>query len=166
MLYSVVQDDNTLEKGRSARMLEQWSAKDSQRWYYSVFQQSFFRFIFIKRIFFLLLNPERGEGREKEEERNIAPSGDWNSNPGTCPAWELNLRPVSLWEDAQPLSWPSLEDIREDAMNIKGKTCQQRPSGRRIPSMAEEKPEGQCGWNTEGFVSNSLGLKFLFWAQN
>ena len=58
--------------------------------------------------FYLFLHRE--EGREKKRERNInvwlplmrPPAGDLAHNPGTCPDWESNWRPFTLWDDAQP----------------------------------------------------------------
>ena len=57
---------------------------------------------------------ERGEGREKERERNInvwethwwvashvAPTGGLALDPGLCPGWESNLRPFGLQAGAQ-----------------------------------------------------------------
>ena len=62
---------------------------------------------------------ERGEGREKEKERNIDvkekhssvashthPDRDQAQNPGMCPDWELNQRPFGLCDDAQPTKPP------------------------------------------------------------
>ena len=64
-------------------------------------------FLIFKNVFkrfYLFL--ERGEGREKDRERNIdvreihqsvasrtPPSGDLAHNPGMCPDWEWNLQP-------------------------------------------------------------------------
>ena len=53
---------------------------------------------FLKHFIYLFL--ERGEGREKERERNINvclplecdPTGDLARNPNLCPEWELNQR--------------------------------------------------------------------------
>ena len=49
---------------------------------------------------FIYLFLDRGEGREKEKERNICvgashmpPTGDLAHNPGVCPDWESNWRP-------------------------------------------------------------------------
>ena len=58
-------------------------------------QISFFRiYFFLKKIYLVL---ERGEGREKERERNImcgclsrTPTGDLACNPGMCPDGESN----------------------------------------------------------------------------
>ena len=67
---------------------------------------------FFKKIIYLFL--ERGEGREKDMERNIkvrnidwllliySPPGDWTSNPGMCPDRESNQRLLGLQDDAQP----------------------------------------------------------------
>ena len=53
---------------------------------------------FLKDFIYLLL--ERGEGREKEEEKHqcvaashMPPAGDLASDPGMCPEWESNWRP-------------------------------------------------------------------------
>ena len=67
---------------------------------------------FKKDYIYLLL--ERGEGREKERERNIIdqekhrlvasntpPTGDLACNPGLCPDWESNHRPFSSQAGAQ-----------------------------------------------------------------
>ena len=66
--------------------------------------------VIFKKIFL-----ERGEGREKERERNISmqeihllvashapPNGDLACNPGMCPDWESNQRPFGLQDDMQP----------------------------------------------------------------
>ena len=55
---------------------------------------------------FIYLFLERGEGREKEREKNVhvqlvashtPPTGDLACNPGMCPDWKLNQQPfVSL----------------------------------------------------------------------
>ena len=49
---------------------------------------------FLKRFYLFII---RGEGREKERERNISvwlplvpPTGDLADNPGMCPDWESN----------------------------------------------------------------------------
>ena len=52
---------------------------------------------------------------EKQRERNIdvqekhlpaasctPPTGDLAHNPGMCPDWELNRRPLALWDNTQP----------------------------------------------------------------
>ena len=46
---------------------------------------------------FIYLFLERGEGREKEKERNISV----RENPGTFPDWELNRPPFALRDNAQ-----------------------------------------------------------------
>ena len=62
-------------------------------------------------VFYLFL--ERGEGREKERERNIGCAGDisvasctppaWGlaRNPGMCPDWESNQQPFGSQAGAQ-----------------------------------------------------------------
>ena len=54
---------------------------------------------------------ERGEGREKEKERNIhvrlltsrtPPTGDLAGNPGMCSDWESNQVPLGSQASAQP----------------------------------------------------------------
>ena len=58
---------------------------------------------------------ERGEGRDKERERNtdvwekhrsvtshLPPTGNLARSPGMCPDWELNRRPFCVQGDAQP----------------------------------------------------------------
>ena len=51
----------------------------------------------------MYLFPDRGEGKEKERERNISvwlphtpPTVDLAHNPGMCLDWELNQQPFSL----------------------------------------------------------------------
>ena len=69
---------------------------------------SYTRVYFLKYFIYLFL--ERGEGREKERERNIdhliasciPPTGDLACNPGMCPDWDLNLWPFGLWDNTQP----------------------------------------------------------------
>ena len=63
-------------------------------------------FIFFLRFYLFL---DRGEGREKEKERNIdqlplthTPNRGLAYNPGMCPDWESNWWPFSLQDDAQP----------------------------------------------------------------
>ena len=62
---------------------------------------------YFKKIFYLIL--EKGEGREKERERNIdrlplARALTWGQacNPDMCPDLELNWWPFAGWDDAQP----------------------------------------------------------------
>ena len=60
-----------------------------------------------KKIFYLFL--ERGEGREKEEDRNInvwlplerPPTGDLACNPGICPDQKPNRQPFGSQASAQ-----------------------------------------------------------------
>ena len=68
---------------------------------------------FIKRFYLYL---ERGEGREKERERNISVrekhllvashmhplTADWTCNPDTCPDLVVNQWRFTVWNDAQP----------------------------------------------------------------
>ena len=69
------------------------------------FEESFFPFFKD----FICLFLERGEGKEKERERNISdvaaphrpPTGDLAHNPGTCPDWESNQQPFGLQDHAQ-----------------------------------------------------------------
>ena len=68
-------------------------------------EASSFVLFFFKKRFYLFL--ERGEGRQKERERNIdrlprAPLWGLVSNPGMCPDPELKGRPFGLWDNAQP----------------------------------------------------------------
>ena len=63
---------------------------------------------------FMYLFLERGEGREKEGERNInvvafhvAPTGDPACNPGMCPDWESNQQPFVSQPALNPLSYTS-----------------------------------------------------------
>ena len=59
--------------------------------------------IYVRVVFrgFSFLFSERGEGRERDRERNISmwlpltcpPTGDLARNPGVCPDWESNRRP-------------------------------------------------------------------------
>ena len=59
------------------------------------------------KIFYLIL--DRGEGREKERERNIngwlplnvTSTGDLACNPGMCSDWESNQRPFGSQADTQ-----------------------------------------------------------------
>ena len=57
------------------------------------------------KIFYLF--PERGEGREKREEKHQSvasctpPTGDVAHNPGMCPDWELNERPFGSQAGSQ-----------------------------------------------------------------
>ena len=69
--------------------------------------------LFFKR--FYLFISERGEGREKERERNInwlplahASVGDWTCSPSMCPDWESNWWPFALQDGTQPTEpcWP------------------------------------------------------------
>ena len=61
---------------------------------------------------------ERGEGREKERERNITvwlplahpPTGDLACNPGLCPDWESNWQPFGFSLALNPLNHTS-QDI-------------------------------------------------------
>ena len=69
---------------------------------------------------YLLL--ERGEGREKERERNISVQNTnllplshlhpETCNPGSCPDQESNQGPFALWDDAQPTKphWSGLKN--------------------------------------------------------
>ena len=70
--------------------------------------------IFLIKTFFICLFLERGEGREKERERNInvwlplacpplgaPPTGDPVQNPGMCPDWESNQQSLGLQASAQ-----------------------------------------------------------------
>ena len=57
---------------------------------------------------FIYLFLERGEGREKEEEKHqcvvashASPTGDLARNPSMCPDWELNSQPFGLLADTQ-----------------------------------------------------------------
>ena len=75
----------------------------------------FLTFLFFKDFIYLLL--ERGEGTEKEKERNSSvqeiyqlvashtPSPNWGIWPATqahaCPDWESNLQPFGLKASAQ-----------------------------------------------------------------
>ena len=64
-------------------------------------------FLFFKTFIYLFL--ERGEGREKEGERNInvrlplmrPPTGDLACNPGMCPDWESNWQPFGSQDSTQ-----------------------------------------------------------------
>ena len=71
----------------------------------------FYIFNIFKRFYLLL---ERGEGREKERDRNIdvldihqlvasctPPIGELACNPGVCPNWELNGKLFSLLASTQ-----------------------------------------------------------------
>ena len=62
---------------------------------------------FLKTFIYFFL--DRGEGREKERERNInvvgaflaPPTGDPAQNPGMCPEWESNRKPFGLQTGTQ-----------------------------------------------------------------
>ena len=63
---------------------------------------------------FIYLYLERGEGREKERERNIsvfashvAPSGHLARTPGMCPDWESNQQHLDSQPMLNPLSYTS-----------------------------------------------------------
>ena len=64
---------------------------------------------------FIYFFRDRGEGKEKDMERNInvrekhrsvasctCPTRDQTCNPGTCPDWESNLQPFTLQDNVQP----------------------------------------------------------------
>ena len=59
-------------------------------------------FCFVLKIFIFSFL-ERGEGREKEREKNInqLPLADLARNPGMCPDWESNQHPFSSQAGAQ-----------------------------------------------------------------
>ena len=70
-------------------------------------------FVFFNDFIYSFL--ERGEGREKEEEKNTdvrekhlliasrtSPARDLGRHAGTCPDQELNRQSFSLWDNAQP----------------------------------------------------------------
>ena len=82
-------------------------------WFPQLFSLSiwFYCLLFFCKHFIYFLS-ERGEGREKEEERNLwekhrsvasrtPPSRDLAHNPGTCPDWEPNSRPFNSQSRAQ-----------------------------------------------------------------
>ena len=62
--------------------------------------------LFFKDFIYLFL--DRGEGREKERERNInvwlplahSAPGNWAHNPGMFPDWESNQQPFGLQASA------------------------------------------------------------------
>ena len=61
---------------------------------------------------FIYLSLERGEGREKERERELAasqspPTGDVACNPDVCPDRESNLQPFGLQAGIQSLGTPA-----------------------------------------------------------
>ena len=67
-----------------------------------------------KKYIFLNLFLERGEGKEKEGEKNqrvvascVSLIGYLACNPGMCPDWESNQRPVGLQPMLNPLSYTS-----------------------------------------------------------
>ena len=76
-------------------------------------------------IFFLLLIPEREEGRERKRKgnttvRNIdrlppaeTTTRDQTCNPGMCPDWDSTLRPFGVWDDTQLTEphWPGLRSV-------------------------------------------------------
>ena len=65
--------------------------------------------------FYLFYFLERGDGREKERQRNInvwlpltwPPTGDLACNPGMCPDWESNWWPFGSQLELNPLSYTS-----------------------------------------------------------
>ena len=71
----------------------------------------------LKNIFLFIYFLERGEGKEKDKERNIhvwlplawPPTGDLAYNPGMCPDWELNWGPYGLQATAQSIESHQLE---------------------------------------------------------
>ena len=66
--------------------------------------------IFLFKIFYLLVFTERGKerGREEGEKHQCVaachahPTGDLDSNPGMCLNWESNWRPFGLQASPQP----------------------------------------------------------------
>ena len=75
---------------------------------------SYFYSYFLKKYLFIY-SFQRKKGREGERERNIDvrekhqpvashmhPNQDWTPNPGMCPDWESNWRPLALWDGGQP----------------------------------------------------------------
>ena len=65
-------------------------------------------YFFLKILFIYF----RERGREgKEEDRSCTPrTGDLAHNPGMCPDWELNRRPLGLKPELNPLSYTSRGD--------------------------------------------------------
>ena len=70
-------------------------------------------FFFVFLIFYLFIYLEKGEGREKEREKNFyvrekqlplscPPTGDLAGHPGMCPDPELNQQPFAFRDDTQP----------------------------------------------------------------
>ena len=60
-----------------------------------------------------MLEREKGRGKAREKDINVREKHqlftfcahlNWGPNLhlGTCPEWESNLHPFSLWDDAQP----------------------------------------------------------------
>ena len=78
-----------------------------------IFLELFSKTVFSLRSFLFLrvyLFLERGEGKEKERERNMDQlplirtlAGDRSRNPGMCPDQELNRRHFTLPVGAQPI---------------------------------------------------------------
>ena len=58
--------------------------------------------LFFKKILFIYLFLERGEGRERGKDQCVIafrapPTGDMAHNPGTCPGWESYWQPFGSW---------------------------------------------------------------------
>ena len=80
-------------------------------------------FFFLKQRFYLFL--DKGEGREKERERNInvvashAPTtGGLPRNPGKCSDWESTGDPLVLRAVLNPLSHISQGPFLNELLNI------------------------------------------------
>ena len=66
-------------------------------------------FPIFKKYFFNLILERGREGKREGEKRppvvacQAPPTGHLAHNLGTCPDWESNQPPVSLWDDPQPI---------------------------------------------------------------
>ena len=74
---------------------------------------------------FIYLFLERGREGEREGEKHqcvvashVPPTGDLARNPGMCPDWELNWRPLGFRPVLNPLSYTSQGLIYEDLLNF------------------------------------------------
>ena len=71
-----------------------------------------FFFAYFFKIFYLFIFRERGREGEREGEKHqcvvashMAPTGEPACNPGMCPDWELNWRPLGSQPTLTPLSY-------------------------------------------------------------
>ena len=68
---------------------------------------------FLKQVYLFIFRERGREGvREGEKHQCVVasckpPTGDLDCNPGTCPDWELNLKPLVRGPELDPLSYTS-----------------------------------------------------------